>query len=282
MTEVDPKTLSWQEHTVRVAAYTRNLPVSLARIWENVLDWEHLPWLHRSAFASIELESASQAGWRARIGVATGRGPVMLRTEVVLDRPALRYVTRTLEGPGAGTEIWTQLSPEADRRTRIDVSFQLRADDPARAAAAGERLVQTYTQLWNEDEAMMVRRQAHLDALAASGPAAQARGSIALGPLAALRRKVPFIVEAFSTRVRVQAIDGQLYAYTLVCPHLGGPLEEASEQDGCVVCPWHGYRFDLRTGRSADDRGLFFAPRFAVRVDDATGAVCLERMERGA
>ena len=27
-----------------------------------------------------------------------------------------------------------------------------------------------------------------------------------------------------------------------------GPLEEAAVEDGCVRCPWHGYRFDLRTG----------------------------------
>ena len=38
-----------------VATYRRTIHASLERIWENVLDWEHLPWLHRSAFAAAEL-----------------------------------------------------------------------------------------------------------------------------------------------------------------------------------------------------------------------------------
>ncbi|TMP97098.1 MAG: hypothetical protein E6L09_13880 [Verrucomicrobia bacterium] len=29
---------------------------SLERIWENVRDWEHLPWLHRRSFLDIQLE----------------------------------------------------------------------------------------------------------------------------------------------------------------------------------------------------------------------------------
>jgi nitrite reductase/ring-hydroxylating ferredoxin subunit len=35
-----------------------------------------------------------------------------------------------------------------------------------------------------------------------------------------------------------------------VCPHFGGPLDDAPVDDrGIVTCPWHGYRFDVRTGR---------------------------------
>ena len=38
----------------RVGVYERSLPVSAERVWENVRDWEHLPWLHASSFSSIE------------------------------------------------------------------------------------------------------------------------------------------------------------------------------------------------------------------------------------
>lgn len=32
------------------------------------------------------------------------------------------------------------------------------------------------------------------------------------------------------------------------CPHMGGPLGEG-EVNGCTVtCPWHGWKFDVRTG----------------------------------
>jgi nitrite reductase/ring-hydroxylating ferredoxin subunit len=33
------------------------------------------------------------------------------------------------------------------------------------------------------------------------------------------------------------------------CLHVGGPLAEGLVEDGCVVCPWHGWTYDLATGR---------------------------------
>ena len=34
------------------------------------------------------------------------------------------------------------------------------------------------------------------------------------------------------------------------CPHQGGPLGDGFLQDGCVVCPWHGYEYDPLSGAS--------------------------------
>jgi nitrite reductase/ring-hydroxylating ferredoxin subunit len=60
-----------------------------------------------------------------------------------------------------------------------------------------------------------------------------------------------------------------------VCTHLLGPLGEAPVEDGCVTCPWHGYRFDVRTGRSADGRRLRLSPAPRVEVDAESGRVRL-------
>jgi nitrite reductase/ring-hydroxylating ferredoxin subunit len=35
------------------------------------------------------------------------------------------------------------------------------------------------------------------------------------------------------------------------CPHQGITLENASCEDGKIVCPWHHYGFDLENGRGA-------------------------------
>ena len=35
------------------------------------------------------------------------------------------------------------------------------------------------------------------------------------------------------------------------CPHQGITLENATCEDGFIVCPWHRYAFDLETGRGA-------------------------------
>ena len=47
-----------------VATYRRTVAASLERVVENVLDWEHLPWLHRASFSSVELVDAGESGWR--------------------------------------------------------------------------------------------------------------------------------------------------------------------------------------------------------------------------
>jgi nitrite reductase/ring-hydroxylating ferredoxin subunit len=44
--------------------------------------------------------------------------------------------------------------------------------------------------------------------------------------------------------------NGDYFAVTRKCRHLGGPLDEGSiDADGCLVCPWHASKYDVKTGR---------------------------------
>src|SRR5881397_1601581 len=142
-----------------VATYRRTIRASLARIWENVLDWEHLPWLHRRSFISIQLLEQTSEAWRARVTLPPADAPREVVIEVCLDRPNLRYWSHTLEGQGAGTEILTCLEPLDERTTKITVEFWVPEVDPTRADAIGAAYLRLYTRLWDEDERMMRRRQ---------------------------------------------------------------------------------------------------------------------------
>ena len=42
----------------------------------------------------------------------------------------------------------------------------------------------------------------------------------------------------------------RVFALDNMCLHTGGPLGEGEVDDGCAVCPWHGWRYDLETGAS--------------------------------
>jgi hypothetical protein len=197
---------------------------SLARVWENVLDWEHLPWLHRETFAAIRPLAASRDGWRAVVDVHGTTEPLVI--DVALDRTARRYHTRTVDGPGTGTEIVTTLTPDEAGPTGVEVAFLVPGVAPEAAAIVGGFYRTLYAKLWDEDEGMMVRRQAVLD------------GTLVPG-------------------CREVVVDGRTVRFAAACPHLGGPLEDAPIEAGCIItCPWHGYRFDLRTARSADGRDL--------------------------
>ncbi len=263
-----------------VGTYRRDVHASIERVWENALDWEHLPWLHSSSFSAVTLLERSSAHWRAAMTVA-GLLPLRMVVELRTDRARLAYMTKTLEGLGAGTEIRTQLERLGDRTTRIAVGFHLAGAARLVARGAGARYTQLYTRLWDEDERMMQQRQAVLDdddarrrakaELTTSDGTSDRR--VALGHVDSLRGRLPLIVETGRGPVRIVDTESELVAYRTRCPHLGGPLDDATVVDGIVTCPWHGYRFDVRSGAPVGAHAcrLLAAPR--VDVDPTSGEV---------
>jgi nitrite reductase (NADH) small subunit len=49
----------------------------------------------------------------------------------------------------------------------------------------------------------------------------------------------------------VANVNGTYSAMDNVCLHLGGPLGEGTIENGKVVCPWHGWQWDPKTGAAA-------------------------------
>ena len=43
---------------------------------------------------------------------------------------------------------------------------------------------------------------------------------------------------------------GQVSAMDNVCPHRGGPLGQGMLEGGKIICPWHAWAFDLKTGQA--------------------------------
>ncbi len=62
--------------------------------------------------------------------------------------------------------------------------------------------------------------------------------------------------------------NNQVYAISETCTHAGGPLSEGKLEDGAVVCPWHGSRFDLKTGKVLDGPATHPAPCFETRINN--------------
>jgi nitrite reductase (NADH) small subunit len=72
------------------------------------------------------------------------------------------------------------------------------------------------------------------------------------------------------TQVAVYRLrDGSLRALAAVCPHKGGPLADGLMDGRVVVCPLHGYTYDLSTGAELGGNDAVCA--FTVTVaDDGT------------
>lgn len=50
--------------------------------------------------------------------------------------------------------------------------------------------------------------------------------------------------------------NGACSAMDNVCAHRGGPLGQGIVERGKIVCPWHGWQFDLKTGKSEQSATL--------------------------
>lgn len=43
---------------------------------------------------------------------------------------------------------------------------------------------------------------------------------------------------------------GEIAVMDNLCPHQEGPLGQGLVENGCVVCPWHAWAFDMKTGQA--------------------------------
>jgi nitrite reductase/ring-hydroxylating ferredoxin subunit len=49
--------------------------------------------------------------------------------------------------------------------------------------------------------------------------------------------------------VAVANVDGKFYAISNTCLHRGGPLGQGPLEGKIVTCPWHGWEYDVTTGK---------------------------------
>ena len=56
------------------------------------------------------------------------------------------------------------------------------------------------------------------------------------------------VVEAEGKEIALFKVNGNFFALTNTCAHMGGPLGEGSLEKEEVVCPWHHWRYNVKTG----------------------------------
>jgi nitrite reductase (NADH) small subunit len=61
-------------------------------------------------------------------------------------------------------------------------------------------------------------------------------------------------------------VAGTFYALDNTCLHRGGPVGEGDLDGAIVTCPWHGFQYDVTTGRNVFDPEVGLET-FPVRVD---------------
>ena len=92
------------------------------------------------------------------------------------------------------------------------------------------------------------------------------------------------IVDIEEREIAIFKLDGEHYALLNYCVHQGGPACEGRltgkvvenedgtlgyERDGeFVSCPWHGWEFDIKSGRNLANPNEYRVPTYEVVEDD--------------
>jgi phenylpropionate dioxygenase-like ring-hydroxylating dioxygenase large terminal subunit len=245
--------------------YFRRIPSNLARMIENAHDWEHLPFVHPSSFGAIARVESGSWGWRCKTSLPGDGGEQLI--ELLVDNERHYWATTVVAGPGQGTQIHTQASEHEDGGIAVDVRFYLPQAPlgEQQAAMILAYLQAQYATLYDEDEALMLGRQAALDQRkerAGEGPPRHD-----FGPEADLDRSRAHQFTLSTGTFVARHRDGQWLAHAATCPHMLGPLSDADiAPDGTIACPWHGHRFGLADGSEQLNRcgALARAPDLAL------------------
>jgi len=73
-------------------------------------------------------------------------------------------------------------------------------------------------------------------------------------------------IEIDDLPVVVINLGGIFFAIGDICTHDEGPLGDGEIEDHHIICPRHGAKFDLRTGKALTLPAVIDTPAFPVRV----------------
>jgi nitrite reductase/ring-hydroxylating ferredoxin subunit/uncharacterized membrane protein len=106
-----------------------------------------------------------------------------------------------------------------------------------------------------------------------SGPRLVAEGWTAVLPVTALNGQ-PQRVEIDGVGVVLHRDGGNVLAVGEYCPHLGAPMSDGWVDRGRVVCPWHGSRFECKSGDVLKGPATASLPSYPTRIRDGMVEVC--------
>ena len=74
-------------------------------------------------------------------------------------------------------------------------------------------------------------------------------------------------VEVDGQSILIANVNGKYYAIGSICTHEGGPLADGTIHNYEVECPWHGSKFDVRTGEVTSLPATEPEPSYEIKVE---------------
>jgi 3-phenylpropionate/trans-cinnamate dioxygenase ferredoxin subunit len=89
---------------------------------------------------------------------------------------------------------------------------------------------------------------------------------VAVGSIDELREGERIFVDIDDKPIMVIKLCGEFLAIADICSHDDGPVGEGAIEGYEIICPRHGARFDIRTGRVMALPAFVDIPAYPVRI----------------
>ena len=89
---------------------------------------------------------------------------------------------------------------------------------------------------------------------------------VPIGSINELKDGERLFIEIDGNSIVIINIHGQYYAIADVCSHDDGPVGEGALEGFEIICPRHGARFDIRTGKVLAFPAFVDIPAYPIRV----------------
>ncbi|MBN1266930.1 MAG: Rieske 2Fe-2S domain-containing protein [Anaerolineales bacterium] len=96
---------------------------------------------------------------------------------------------------------------------------------------------------------------------------------VEIGKEAELRAEERVLIQIEDREILLIQHEGDFYALANLCSHDGEALGDADVEDGEIICPRHGARFNLSSGAATGLPAVVGVPVYQVKIED--GAVFL-------
>jgi nitrite reductase (NADH) small subunit len=73
-------------------------------------------------------------------------------------------------------------------------------------------------------------------------------------------------LEVGGKTIALANVAGKFHAIDNTCLHQGGPLGEGELEGAVVTCPWHGWQFDLTSGKIVQNPAMPGVACYEVQV----------------
>ena len=94
--------------------------------------------------------------------------------------------------------------------------------------------------------------------------------------LSDLRPGQMLYVDVDGLPIALANVDGTIYAFSDSCRHEGGPLSSGVLRGDIVTCPWHGWAYNVRSGKALIPPVGLRVPTYPVVVEGDRIAIVID------